>query len=460
MYTFENDLSLYDEFDVATEGLADTIKDKASKGFKGFMNLMHNLKETLKSFGKWLMDKINRIVDIGKRLKRDRIVNPEIDEKANNMAKEIISDITNLASSVDAALHDIADANVQGNRMYHKDLSDEKFTELKKASNETKAKCYSKINEALQKSGEIANKLKQLPRINMSYSTCGSIYKGLKAISDENSKMYKMASYVDASMNQSYALDAKQESLHKFLNLYQKLRKCTEALLARLKGMSGSDSNLIKQEKGENTNDDSNGNNKDMDPHLTNSFYSAVNSGNVRLVRSMMEHSLIIDPTSYQFHAMEKAASSMKGLYDKHDGGKEFITDKNRWDKDYMVTLMGKLANNFSKERLDHFKQVVRHVYIDSKPVDKDKEKYESEVAGKIRRLLSEPKFTKLNKGNPIDVDRWIACVKNKVEKDAKDNPNDKKKQLIAQRIKDQHQRLLYILSVTNVANVKKWLNL
>ena len=357
MYIFENDLSLYDDFDVATEGLADTIKDKASKGFKGFMNLMRNLKEALKSFGKWLMDKINRIVDIGKRLRRDRIVNPEIDEKANNMAKEIISDITNLASSVDAALHDIADANVQGNRMYHKDLSDEKFGELKKASNETKAKCYSKINEALQKSGEIANKLKQLPRINMSYSTCGSIYKGLKAISDENSKMYKMASYVDASINQSYALDAKQESLHKFLNLYQKLRKCTEALLARLNGMSGSDSNLIKQEKGENTNGDSNDNNKDRDP------------------------------------------------------------------------------------------------------IDKDKEKYESEVARKIRRLLSDPKFTKLNNGNPVDEDDWIKYVTNKIEKDAKDNPNDKKKQLIAQRIKDPHQKLLYILSITNVANVKKWLN-
>lgn len=56
---------------------------------------------------------------------------------------------------------------------------------------------------------------------------------------------------------------------------------------------------------------------------LTNAFYEAVQSGNVRRVRIMMQDSLLIDPTFAEFNAMEKAASSMKGLYDKHDG-KEF----------------------------------------------------------------------------------------------------------------------------------------
>lgn len=49
---------------------------------------------------------------------------------------------------------------------------------------------------------------------------------------------------------------------------------------------------------------------------LTNAFYEAVQSGNVRRVRIMMQDSLLIDPTFAEFNAMEKAASSMKGLYD------------------------------------------------------------------------------------------------------------------------------------------------
>ena len=72
---------------------------------------------------------------------------------------------------------------------------------------------------------------------------------------------------------------------------------------------------------------------------LTNAFYEAVQSGNVRRVRIMMQDSLLIDPTFAEFNAMEKAASSMKGLYDKHDG-KEFIEDRTLWNDEYMDKVM------------------------------------------------------------------------------------------------------------------------
>ena len=38
---------------------------------------------------------------------------------------------------------------------------------------------------------------------------------------------------------------------------------------------------------------------------LTNAFYEAVQSGNVRRVRFMMQDSLIIDPTFAEFNAIE-----------------------------------------------------------------------------------------------------------------------------------------------------------
>lgn len=94
---------------------------------------------------------------------------------------------------------------------------------------------------------------------------------------------------------------------------------------------------------------------------LTNSFYEAVNSGNVRRVRIMMKNSLLVDPTFVEFHEMEKAASSMDGLYDEHDG-KELVEDRSQWNDDYMDRVMVKVLSNFSHERLDHLKEVVRYL--------------------------------------------------------------------------------------------------
>lgn len=92
---------------------------------------------------------------------------------------------------------------------------------------------------------------------------------------------------------------------------------------------------------------------------LTNAFYEAVNTGNVRRVRIMMNNSLLFDLTFDEFHEMEKVVSSMEGLYDEHDG-KEFILDKSKWNDDYMNTIMVDVLYNFSHERINHIKDVVR----------------------------------------------------------------------------------------------------
>lgn len=101
---------------------------------------------------------------------------------------------------------------------------------------------------------------------------------------------------------------------------------------------------------------------------LTNAFYEAVNSGNVRRVRIMMKNSLLVDPTFDEFYEMEKAASSMAGLYDEYDG-KEFIEDKSQWNDDYMDKIMVKVLSNFSHERIEHIKDVVRYLRPVSKKV-------------------------------------------------------------------------------------------
>lgn len=92
---------------------------------------------------------------------------------------------------------------------------------------------------------------------------------------------------------------------------------------------------------------------------LTNAFHEAVASGNVRLVRIMMKDSLLVDLTFQEFKEMAQAAKSMPHLYDIHDN-RQFETNENAWNDDYMNKLMVQVVNNFSKERLQHLMAVVR----------------------------------------------------------------------------------------------------
>lgn len=101
---------------------------------------------------------------------------------------------------------------------------------------------------------------------------------------------------------------------------------------------------------------------------LTNSFYEAVQSGDVQGVRIMMKDSLLFDRTFQLFNQMEDAAHGMKDLYDTHDN-EEFNMDKSLWNDAYMNELMVQVLLNFSHERIDHLKKVVRYL----KPVEESK---------------------------------------------------------------------------------------
>ena len=92
---------------------------------------------------------------------------------------------------------------------------------------------------------------------------------------------------------------------------------------------------------------------------ITDSFRNAVSSGNVMGVRIMMKNGLLTDPTFTEFNEMGKLAGNMSGLYDTHDG-RELNGDKSAWNDDYMNKLMVQVVDNFSHERLNHLKDVVR----------------------------------------------------------------------------------------------------
>lgn len=95
---------------------------------------------------------------------------------------------------------------------------------------------------------------------------------------------------------------------------------------------------------------------------ITNEFREAVQSGDIYGLRIMMKDSLLIDTSFEEFYEMEALARDVAGLYDEHDG-RELNHNSTEWTEDYLALLMVQVVSNFSHERLEHLKKVVRHLY-------------------------------------------------------------------------------------------------
>jgi len=95
---------------------------------------------------------------------------------------------------------------------------------------------------------------------------------------------------------------------------------------------------------------------------ITDSFKEAVATGDVKDLRIMMKNSLLVDPTFNEFNEMNSLARNVDGLYEAHDG-RDMSSDMSAWNDDYMNKLMVQVVDNFSHERIDHLKKVVRYLH-------------------------------------------------------------------------------------------------
>jgi len=94
-------------------------------------------------------------------------------------------------------------------------------------------------------------------------------------------------------------------------------------------------------------------------------FMDAVNNNNGLLTRIMLKDSMVVDPTLEQYNERIKYASAhMSDLFDLHDGEK-LNYDVSAWTKNYMNQELVALIDNFSRERLDLLKKMVRYIYKD-----------------------------------------------------------------------------------------------
>ena len=98
---------------------------------------------------------------------------------------------------------------------------------------------------------------------------------------------------------------------------------------------------------------------------ITQEFIDAVQSNKIMRVRIILKDSLLLDPTAVQFDEMERYANSQMGnLYVQHDGEK-LNFDVTVWDETYLNQQMVIVVNNFSNERIQLIKDMVRYLYRD-----------------------------------------------------------------------------------------------
>ena len=95
---------------------------------------------------------------------------------------------------------------------------------------------------------------------------------------------------------------------------------------------------------------------------LSNEFKEAVEQGKATRVKIMLKDSLLLDPSCKEFdEMMDYANSKMDSLIEQHDG-EQFKTSE-EWTEDYLNDEMVAVVNNFSKERVNLLKGIVRKLY-------------------------------------------------------------------------------------------------
>ncbi len=104
-------------------------------------------------------------------------------------------------------------------------------------------------------------------------------------------------------------------------------------------------------------------NDKDADAIvITDAFKRAVDTKNLLGVRIMLKDGLLVDPTFELAKANLEYAKKLDDLFVPHDG-RELESDPSKWNTDYEDREMVRIVRNFSHERWEHLKKVVRKLH-------------------------------------------------------------------------------------------------
>lgn len=105
---------------------------------------------------------------------------------------------------------------------------------------------------------------------------------------------------------------------------------------------------------------------KDLSKDIHPAVKKAIEAGDKLLVRIQVKDMMVLDPTCKTADKiLTYAVTKIPDLYDEHEEADraKMTNDSSEWDKEYMNMQMVTLVGNFSKERINHLRKVVKHVY-------------------------------------------------------------------------------------------------
>lgn len=107
---------------------------------------------------------------------------------------------------------------------------------------------------------------------------------------------------------------------------------------------------------------------------ISKEYVESVDNKDLLSVRLLLKNSLILDPSGKSFSEMLNYANEkLPDLFVDHDG--ESFKNKSEWDKDYFNEQTVKVVNNFSVERVELLKRIVRELYSEDECETKKTEK-------------------------------------------------------------------------------------
>ena len=96
---------------------------------------------------------------------------------------------------------------------------------------------------------------------------------------------------------------------------------------------------------------------------ITKEFQEAVENGKLIRVRIMLKDIMLVDPTMNKFDEMlDYAKIKLNNLFDEHNE-EQLNYDNNMWNEAYLNTQMVAVVNNFSRERVELLRNMVKYLY-------------------------------------------------------------------------------------------------
>lgn len=138
---------------------------------------------------------------------------------------------------------------------------------------------------------------------------------------------------------------------------------------------------------------------------VSKEFIENVTAGDVIAVRNALVEYLIIDRTFQTFDEAFAYAAKRLPVLEVYDG-EELESDEQKWNADYLNLQKASLRFNFSQERIDHLKQVIKAVMPLQKPEPVStgvaQSGMSSSGSGRTgRKVVSETELTPVGSGRP-----------------------------------------------------------